>query len=194
MHLRFAAALLILCSLAAPPVLARGVNSKLGYVDVFRETMRKLVQADDAMYEQMRVIARKLEEYYLRTGHLPYAGPQQEKFKAAVERETIQNPYQPQTTELYYRMKLQDDGRVKMWFLNDSFLSKEQIKECRQQAPKGWSADPGTIMVMVNGEGTYAIWASSADRLPLRDYQHNGRTRIICYDLAVEFAKQPQQQ
>lgn len=191
MHLRLAAALLILCSLAASPGLARGVNARLGYVDIFRETMRKLVQADDAMYEQMRVIARKLEEFYLRTRHLPYAGPQQEKFKASVEKETIPNPYKPQTTELYYGMKLQDDGRVKMWFLNDSFLSKERIRECRQQAPKGWSADPGTIMVMVNGEGTYAIWASSADRLPLRDYQHNCRTRIICHDLLEEFAQRP---
>jgi hypothetical protein len=192
MTLRIATILLLICLSISAPAFARGVNAKLGYVDAFRETMNRLVQADNVMYEQMRVIARRLEDYYLRTGHLPFAGTQQEKFKQKVEADSIPNPYKPQTTELYYGMDMKDDGRVKMWFLNDPFLTIEHSREWKRQAPQGWTADPGTIMVMLNGEGTYTIWAASADRLPLRDYARGTNlTRLIFHDLAEEFRKSP---
>jgi hypothetical protein len=189
---RIATALILICSLSAAPAFAHGVSARTGYVSAFNEVISRLVQADNAMYEQMRAIARKLEGYYQRNGHLPHPGPQQDRFKANIEKELMQNPYRPQTSELYYGMKLQDDGRVKMYFLNDVFLSVDKVREWRKEAPQGWSADPGTIMVMVNGEGTYAIWAASADRLPLRDYIRNNRTRIIVHDLVEELARQSQ--
>jgi hypothetical protein len=192
MFLRIAVSLLVLCSLTAGPAFARGGSARSGYLEAYREQINRLLQADNAMYEQMRAIARKLEDYYVRTGHLPYSGPQQNKVKANIEKTMIVNPYRPQTSELYYGMKLEDDGRAKMFFLNDVFLTIDKVREWRVKAPEGWTADPGTIMVMVNGEGTYAIWAASADRLPLRDYQRNNRTRIIVHNLAEEFARQPQ--
>lgn len=179
--------MLISALAATPPCESRAVNYS-AYAEQFRAMMEQVVKADNVMFAQMQIIARRLDAYYAKHGHLPYAGTQQEKFKAAADKVLPGNPYRPQTTEHYYRMKLEDDGRSKMYFLNDSFLSKEAVKAYRAKAPDGWKADPGTIMVMVNGESTYAIWATSADRMPLRDYQRNNRTRIICHDLAAELA------
>jgi hypothetical protein len=195
MRIRHACLITLLASIALAPIAsdARGINNAQ-YMEQFRLMMEQLVRADNAMYAQMQMVARRLDAYYAKHGHLPYSGVQQEKFKAAVDHDLPVNPYKPQTTELYYKMKLEEDGRSKMYFLNDAFLSKDRVRDYRVKAPEGWQADPGTIMVMVNGEGTYAIWATSADRQPLRDYQRNNRTRIICHDLAEELAQTSQPQ
>lgn len=183
---------LILLFAAASPCDSRGLNNA-AYMEQFRVLIEQVIKADNVMFTHMQIVARRLDAYYAAHGHLPYAGVQQEKFKESLDKVLPANPYNPQTTELYYKMKLDQDGRSKMFFLNDAFLSKDRVKEFRERAPEGWQADPGTIMVMVNGEGTYAIWATSADRQPIRDYQRNNRTRIICHDLLAEVGRsQPQ--
>lgn len=177
----------MLVSCAPPTVHAKAVPQ--GYLEQFKETMKLLLEADAVMFAQMQAVARKVDGFYKRHGRFPHEGVEQERFRAAVLRDLPANPYKPQTKELYYGMKLEDDGRIKFHILNDTFLTKDWVREYRKAAPKGWTADPGTIMLMLNHNGTYAIWATSADRLPLRDYQRNNRTRIICHDLVEELSR-----
>jgi hypothetical protein len=186
----FAIAFSLIAVCAAQPAVFGKAAVPQGYLEQFKETMKLLLEADNLMYTQMQVVARRVEAFYKRHGRFPEEGVEQERFKASVMNVMPQNPYKPQTKELYYGMKMQEDGRIQFHILNDAYLTKEYVSQYRKQAPRGWQADPGTIMLVLNHNGTYAIWSTSADRLPLRDYQRNNRTRIICHNLVEELEGQ----
>lgn len=182
--------LLIVCcaGIAFMPLMA-DAKASTQYVEAFRQTINQILAADSDLYLQMQYAAKRMTLYYQKYGHFPRSGVEQDKFIQSVLRHFNFNPYRPKVTELYYKQQPDEDTKSHLYILTDPLITLERLRAFRKNAPDSWKAEPGTIMILTNGEGTFAVWGTSADRLPLRDYERGNRLKMICRDLAAEEAQ-----
>jgi len=189
--------LLIACVVVTTAPALAGGKVAYGHLEAFQELMKQIVQADGQLCEQMQYVSKRLQQYYARNGRFPSPGTAEQNFKTSVLRHFPFNPYRPKVTDLYYDKQLPEEEKTHLHILTDPFMNYDSVRAFRKSPPTSWRAEPGTIMVITNGEGTYAIWGASADRQPVRDYANNNRVRLLGRDLAADalkrqFASTPQ--
>lgn len=149
--------------------------------------MIQLMQADAQLVDQMYFVAKELRMFYEKHRRFPREGTEMENFKASLLRK-LANPYRPRVTDEYYNTARPEDAQPHLYIVTDGGITLEGAKEYRVNPPASWTADPGTIMVIINGEGTYWIWGASADRLPVRNPETN-KTRLFARDVRREMEK-----
>lgn len=155
-------------------------------VEVVKEQMKLLMQADAQLVEQMYYVAKRLRLFYEKNGRFPADGTEMEDFKSRVLKHLLFNPYKPHVKDEYANEERKEDEKTHLYIATDSGITLDAAKSYRLAPPPTWQADPGTIMVVLNGEGTYWIWGASADRLPVRDPLTN-KTRLFARNLKAEW-------
>lgn len=158
---------------------AASLRNSRGYLKEFTEIITKVLEADGEMWKQMKLVSLKLDQYYFRHGHFPRTSQEEATFKRILAKYIIANPYAPQQIDVANNEQLKSDAPFTIHFLMDAGLNPQSLKEWVKKPSPTWQADPGTIFVISNGENYYALWAASADRLPVRDFERNNKLKVI---------------
>lgn len=182
--MRISVALSMLVLLHSQPAQA-GTKTPQGYAQVMQETINLILKADGHLYEQMEYVARRLERYYTKFHHFPRPGVQENNFKASILKHLVFNPYKPKVTDLYYNKPMPEDSVSHVYMLTDPFMNIDNLRSFHKAAPESWQGDPGSIFIMTNGEGLYAVWGAGADRRPIKDHEHGDKVRMFYHDFSA---------
>jgi hypothetical protein len=178
---RFFCPLLLLVLLATP---CGAGQLPHGFVEQYMSTLKQVLQADHEMYVQMQLTGKRLEQFYFRHGHFPNSTEERNSFKDALGKNIIANPYKPEITDQIEHRKISGPYTVPIFWLQDPSLRRADFRQLLQQPDPSWQGQPGTIFILTNGRNTYLIFATSADRLPVRDLAGEGQPpRMICKEI-----------
>ena len=148
------------------------------YYEHLKAMMRLVAEADNQLYKYMEMIANGMENFHAKYGHFPEPGEEQDKLRRALAKVATNNPYDPKIYNADTNEQLSKGEPIKIVFLVDGALTESFIKDTEKTAPKSWSTDPGTIVVITNGVDKFVVWGASADRLPIKEIG-TGNTRVV---------------
>ena len=151
------------------------------YLDYVRQMLDLIRQADNQLYKYMQMVANGMEHFYVRNGHYPEPGPEQERLLRLLTKQAKGNPYDPKVYDAATTQKIGEIEKIKVLFLVDGLMDREFAKQARTTFPPSWKADPGTIVVISNGSNKFMVWGAGADRQPIKD-EATGKMRTIFRD------------
>lgn len=166
------------CLLPEPCHSMPGMRMSKDYYEHLKAMMRLVVEADNQLYKYMEMVANGMENFYAKKGHFPEPGLEQDRLRRALAKVATNNPYNPKIYNADTNEQLSKGEPIKIVFLVDGALSEEFVQDAQKTAPKSWTTDPGTIVVITNGVDRFVVWGASADRLPIKQIG-TGSTRVV---------------
>ena len=138
-----------------------------------RQTRELVIKADDQVSAVMKSTASTLLDFYHKYGHYPQTSTQENKIMRQVWQRYSGNPYHLILSE-------EDKNKVEhlpVVFAFDPDLSDENVERYKTKPPGQWSAEPGTINIVVGNNNLAVVWAAGMDKKPIC-FSDSGKTRL----------------
>lgn len=130
-------------------------------------------KADEALYEDMQLVASQLSLFVTRNGRFPEPGPESTAVSRNLGHSLVDNPY---FSDAMLALNLSSNGtrcdpagtgiRIEV----DLGLCPNSAHQLSQNGlPDSFKASPGTITIIHNTEDTLLVWGAGIDGKPIRN-------------------------
>jgi hypothetical protein len=128
-----------------------------------------LQKANDIHTDNIVLVRDTIKEYYDTNGILPEDDEDWEIMRTYLAKKLPPNPYTSAIQDPNYKkVNETSDAIPEILYIRDYGLNETALENAAKIPPDKWTAKPGSIMVVSNGNGLQAVLGMGADSRPLR--------------------------
>ncbi len=126
------------------------------------------MEADKKLLANMEDTADCILRFRLAEEHFPEPGQEQNRTIEYLQKKLKANPYS--STAI---LNENEKRPCKIRFILEPTLNESMRQSWLSKPPSNWTAEPGTITVILSAEKSLLIWGAGADHRPIYDSQNN---------------------